>query len=120
MGWHKTQDLAVVVGTYPDSNGDTKKRYEQVGHIWTSDDGDNMVTIKRTFNPAGVPNPDDRDSVALYMFEIRNKNQGQDQDQQQRRDGGNNNRQQRHQDDGGGRQERQQRRPPRSPDDVPF
>lgn len=70
MAFKKTHDLAVKTGEYTDRDGNTKGRYENVGHILR--DGDNrMLCLKRTFNPAGVYNPDGRDTVILSMFEVK-------------------------------------------------
>lgn len=70
MGWKRVKDLAVKTGEY-EKDGETKGRYENVGAVWKDDDGDTMISLKRTFNPAGVPNPDDRDSVILSMFDVK-------------------------------------------------
>jgi len=70
MAFRKTHDLAVKTGEYTDAQGNTKGRYENVGHILR--DGDNrMICLKRTFNPAGVPNPDGRDTVVVSAFEVK-------------------------------------------------
>ena len=69
MAMRKVQDLAVKVGSYM-KDGQEKNRYENVGHILQGDDGSKMILLKRTFNPAGVPNPDNRDSIILYRFDI--------------------------------------------------
>ena len=69
MSYQKTHDLTVKVGEYQ-KGGETKGRYENVGQILS--DGDNkLLLLKRTFNPAGVPNPDDKDSVILSVFPVR-------------------------------------------------
>lgn len=70
----KKYDLAVKVGEYQ-KDGETKSRYENVGSVMQGDNGFYMI-LKRTFNPAGVPNPEDRDSVIVSMFEPRNQQQG--------------------------------------------
>lgn len=64
----KVGDLVVVVGTY-EKDGKTKKRYENIGIKFENEDGGSFFTLKRTFNPAGVPNPDNRDSVLISVFE---------------------------------------------------
>lgn len=66
---HKLKDLAVKTGSYTTAAGETKGRYENVGHILQMDDGRKIMLLKRTFNPAGVPNPDHRDWVILSVFE---------------------------------------------------
>lgn len=70
MGFKKTHDLAVKVGTY-EKNGETKGKYENVGSVMKDEDGSSMILLKRTFNPAGVPNPDNKDSVIISRFEIK-------------------------------------------------
>jgi len=74
MAWRRVRDLAVKTGEY-EKDGETKGRYENIGAMWKNDDGDLMLTMKRTFNPAGVPNPDGRDSVVVSMFEAKEKEQ---------------------------------------------
>lgn len=71
---HKKYDLAVKTGSYTDAQGQTKGRYENIGAVMQGNDGF-FIILKRTFNPAGVPNPDDRDSVMVSMFEPREQNQ---------------------------------------------
>lgn len=70
----KTHDLAVKTGSYATASGEKKGRYENVGMILETDNGE-MMLLKRTFNPAGVPNPDGRDSVVLYRFEVKPRQQ---------------------------------------------
>lgn len=72
---HKLYDLAVKTGEYTNSQGETKGRYENVGSVMQSDNGQ-FVILKRTFNPAGVPNPDSKDSVLLSCFEPQYSQQG--------------------------------------------
>lgn len=79
----KTHDLAVKLRSYTDRNGDTKNAYENVGSVMTNDDGSKFLLLKRTFNPAGVPNPDSRDTLVISIFPI--KEQGQEQQPAQQR-----------------------------------
>ena len=74
MSYNKTHDLVVKTGTYT-KDGEEKGRYENVGMVLTGDEGELLLLLKRTFNPAGVPKPDGKDSVALSMFEVRDRNQ---------------------------------------------
>jgi len=69
----KVSDLAVRTGTKPDGKG----RYKNIGSVMQGDNGQFLI-IDRTFNPAGVPNPDNRDSVLVSVFEPR-QSQGQPQ-----------------------------------------
>lgn len=72
----KINDLAVKVSEYQDrQSGQMKGRYENVGAVIQSDDGSQFLMLKRTFNPAGVPNPDNRESVLVSVFEPRQRQQ---------------------------------------------
>jgi hypothetical protein len=62
----KTYDLAVKTGSYQ-KDGETKNRYENIGSIMENDKGQFMI-LNRTFNPAGVPNPDNKSSIVISMF----------------------------------------------------
>ena len=66
----KTHDLAVKVGKYM-KDGEEKNRYENVGGVFETDEGGSFILLKRTFNPAGVPNPDNKDSVIISRFEVK-------------------------------------------------
>jgi hypothetical protein len=70
----KKYDAAVKVSTYTDSNGEQKGRYENIGSVMMGEDGPYMI-LKRTFNAAGVPNPDNRDSVIVSFFAPKDKDQ---------------------------------------------
>ena len=67
---NKTHDLAVKVGEYQ-QDGQTKGHYENVGAVMRGDDDNTFIMMKRTFNPAGVPNPENRDSVLISVFEAK-------------------------------------------------
>lgn len=67
----KIKDLAVKTGSYVDREGQQKGRYENVGNILQMDDGSKMMLMKRTFNPAGVPNPDGRDTIIISVFDVK-------------------------------------------------
>lgn len=75
----KLYDAVVKVGEYTDNQGNTKGRYENVGSVMQGDNGQFLI-LKRTFNAAGVPNPDNKDSVIVSFFE--QNNQGQQQNNQ--------------------------------------
>lgn len=74
----KTHDLCVKVGTYTDKGGNEKARYENIGAVITKDDGGEFIMLKRTFNPAGVPNPDNKDMVIVSLFMPQDKSNGND------------------------------------------
>lgn len=81
MAAQKIKDLAVKVGSYTDGQGQDKGRYQNVGSLMRSDDGNEFIVLNRWFNPAGVPNPENRDSVLISCFDP--KPHGQQGQQQQ-------------------------------------
>ena len=62
----KIADLAIKTGTY-EKNGETKNRYENIGAVMKGDNGQFLI-LKRTFSPAGVPNPENRDTCIVSIF----------------------------------------------------
>lgn len=77
----KIKDIAVKTSTYTDKNtGMEKGRYENVGVLMQGDDGNQFMIMNRTFNPAGVPVANGKDTIILSLFEPQNAhNQGQNQ-----------------------------------------
>ena len=73
MSYQKTDDLTVKVGEYQ-KDGQTKGRYLKVGMV-LSDGQNELFLIDRTFNPAGVPNPDGKDSVLISRFAVDRQRQ---------------------------------------------
>jgi len=72
----KIRDIAVKTGEYTDNQGNTKGRWLNVGSLMKGDDGGEFIVMNRWFNPAGVPNPDQRDSVLLSCFPLRDPQGG--------------------------------------------
>ncbi|WP_300429002.1 hypothetical protein, partial [Candidatus Thioglobus sp.] len=68
-----THDLAVKTGSYQAADGTTKHRWKTIGAVFKNDDGGAFLTISRTFNPAGMPLIDDRDTIAVSLFKIEDK-----------------------------------------------
>lgn len=71
----KIKDLAVATSKYTDRAGNEKTNWQNIGSIMEKDDGGKFMILSRTFNPAGVPNPDNKDSLIVSMFDIREKEQ---------------------------------------------
>lgn len=71
---HKLYDLTVKTGSYTDAQGQPKGRYENIGVMMQGDNGPYLM-LKRTFNPAGVPNEDNRDTVLCSLFEPKEQSQ---------------------------------------------
>ena len=78
---NKKYDLAVVVGEYQNQQGETKKQYKNIGAVIQNDNGFYML-LDRTFNAAGLPNPDNRSNCIVSMFEPRDKKPQQNNTQQ--------------------------------------
>lgn len=93
MAAQKIKDLAVKTGSYTDNQGQEKGRYQNVGSLMRGDDGNEFIVLHRWFNPAGVPNPENRDSVLISCFEPKQQQQqqqgwGQPQQPRQQQHGG--------------------------------
>lgn len=76
---NKLYDLAVKTGEY-EKDGQTKGRYLNIGAIMEKDDGGRFILLNRTFNPAGVPNPDNRDNLIVSMFGANKQNEPEPQE----------------------------------------
>lgn len=63
----RVYDLAVKVGEYTDNNGNTKGRYKNCGCVLEKD-GRQFMLLDKTFNPAGVPDEKNGDSIIVSMF----------------------------------------------------
>ena len=59
--------LACKVGSY-EKDGQTKGKYVDVGVLMQSQDGSMYVLMNTTFNPAGVPNPENKESIIVSVF----------------------------------------------------
>ena len=70
----KKYDLVVATGSYQ-AGGETKKRWKTVGSVFVGDDGKPFLMLDRTFNPAGVPVEDGRDSIIVSCFEPKEERQ---------------------------------------------
>ena len=78
-----THDIVITKGSYTDKQGQPKKRYENIGKMGKRDDGSVWIQISRLFNPAGVPNPEDSDTVFANIYPIKPKQAQAPQQQQQ-------------------------------------
>lgn len=75
MATQKQYDLVVKTGSYTNNQGETKNRYENIGSMMQGDNGP-FIIMKRTFNPAGVINPENKDSIIVSCFEPNNQQGG--------------------------------------------
>lgn len=71
----KKYDVCARVGEYSDpQTGETKARWLNVGAVIQTQNGFCLL-LDRTFNPAGLPDPDGRGNVILSLFDA-NRDQG--------------------------------------------
>lgn len=72
MAYKKIKDLCVKTGEYV-VNGETKPRFENIGGFFKNEEGKTFLTIKKTFNPAGVQFEMDpsKDSILVSIFDLR-------------------------------------------------
>ncbi|RLD19117.1 MAG: hypothetical protein DRI69_09060 [Bacteroidetes bacterium] len=68
---NKLYDVVAKTGSYQ-KDGETKNRYLNIGSIMEGEHGPYMI-MERTFNPAGLPNPEDRSSLILSLFKPKEK-----------------------------------------------
>lgn len=70
----KKYDLVVRVGTYFTKDGVEKGRWETIGAMIEGKDGRPFITLKRTFNPAGIDVETGKDSIIVSLFEPKDDN----------------------------------------------
>lgn len=82
----KKYDAAVKVGEYTDREGNTKGKWLNVGAVLQTDNG-HCLLLDRTFNPAGMPDPDGRGTVMVSLFPPKQQGNGAAAYQQQSQGG---------------------------------
>jgi hypothetical protein len=78
MASKKLYDLAVKTGEYQDrASGQTKGRWQNVGAVMQSDDGNKFIMLAKWFNPAGVPDLSGKggESILVSMFKPQDQQQ---------------------------------------------
>ena len=78
----KLYDAGVKVGEYQDKYGNAKSRWENVGTVFrdeTRADATPFLTLKKTFNPAGVPS--NGDNIIISFFKPKSKDNNSQQAQ---------------------------------------
>jgi hypothetical protein len=71
----KVKDLVVKLREYTDAQGNKKAMWHNIGSVMRGDDGNEFLMLDRHFNPAGLPNPDNRSNVIVSMFDA-NRDKG--------------------------------------------
>ena len=72
MANRKLYDVAISLGSYENRDGIEKTRWQNVGAVIEGDKGP-FLLLDRWFNPAGLPNPENRTSVVLSLFDTNKK-----------------------------------------------
>jgi hypothetical protein len=77
MAATKVKDLVVKLREYQDRDGNKKAQWHTIGSLMRGDDGNEFLLLDRHFNPAGVPNPDNRGNVLVSMFDPKQDDRAQ-------------------------------------------
>lgn len=75
MSVKKIKDLCVVTRKYQTRDGQEKSNYLNIGAILQKDDGGKFMILNRHFNPAGIPNPENKDTLIVSMFDVKEKDE---------------------------------------------
>lgn len=67
----KKYDIVAIVGTYQ-KDGEAKSKFKNVGAMMEKD-GKPFLLLDRTFNPAGVPFQEGRDTILLSLYTPKEK-----------------------------------------------
>lgn len=62
-------ELCVVTGHYVDREGKEKNQWQKVGVELETESGGRIILLNRWFNPAGLPDPENRGTVMLSLFD---------------------------------------------------
>lgn len=65
----KQYDIVAKTGSYTDSQGNAKSRYQTVGALMTDASGRQYILLDAWFNPAALERQEGRSSVILSLFE---------------------------------------------------
>ncbi|MGO8695978.1 MAG: hypothetical protein ACLQMF_20130 [Rectinemataceae bacterium] len=76
-------DICVVTQRYTDRNGEEKLKWQKVGVELETERGGRIILLERWFNPAGIPDPENRGTVMLSMFDPKDSGAGPPQQQRQ-------------------------------------
>ena len=74
MATTKKFDIAVKTGSYQDSTGQTKNRYQNIGSMMQGDNGPYLL-LDPLINLAAVPREAGKDRVICSLFEPRQDGQ---------------------------------------------
>ena len=78
----KIGDLVITTGSY-EKDGQTKKKYKNIGVLMSNQDGGQYILLDKCFNPAGVNQGDGKESILISIYDNSRNNQPQQMGQQQ-------------------------------------
>ena len=87
MASKKKYDACVRTGEYTNQAGETKARWLNIGAVLQTDNG-HCLLLDRTFNPAGIADPENRGTVMVSLFEPKQDGQQRPAPQQSQPDSG--------------------------------
>ena len=64
----KLYDCAVATSKYIDRNGNEKANWENIGAVFEKENGGKFMTLKATFNPAGIERKPGSDNIVISLF----------------------------------------------------
>lgn len=69
----RVKDLAVVTGSYTNSNGEEKRRYMNCGALMEGDDGGQFIMLSRFVNYSILPRKQGSESILISVFDLRER-----------------------------------------------
>ena len=72
-------NLSVATSKYQDRDGKERTNWENIGSLYENDKGGKFITLKATFNPAGLERKQGTDSIIISLFPPKDKEQLQSQ-----------------------------------------
>jgi hypothetical protein len=69
----KIKNLCVATGKWTGSDGVEHTNWKTIGSIIQKDDNGKFMLLDRTFNPAGIPNHENKDTIIVSMFDVKEK-----------------------------------------------
>lgn len=81
----KLYDICAATREYTDQNGQTKRKYENIGAVMQGNEGGQYILLARWFNPAGIVEADRApgESIMLSCFAPNDSGQRPQAPQQQ-------------------------------------
>lgn len=69
----RVKDLAVVTGSYTNSNGEEKRRYMNCGALMEGEDGNQFIMLNRFISYSILPRKQGSESILISVFDLRER-----------------------------------------------